>query len=151
MHLPQIHNEVLYIAFQYIKDEEFDITNFNIKDDLSSHYSIDSLFIIKPILEYLSTIQLNDKDIDVVLKYVWNWSDEYIHINSKKYHVHTPVQMMKLMHDIGMTGILTQYFIFYYKMNLKDLIHQYQNPTNPLLLNHYEWSFLCFRGKRLYD
>ncbi len=151
MNLPQIHKEVLDLAIYFIKDEEFDITKYNIHEEPTSYYSIDRLFTIKPILEYLSTVQLNDKDIDVVLNYFWNLSDDYIIVNSNKYHVHTPVQMMKLMHDVGITYILNQYFIFYYKHNLKHLIHQYYNPTNSIVLNHYESAFLCIRGKRLYD
>jgi hypothetical protein len=142
MHLPQIHNEVLYIAIQYIKQH-----NLKIDFDL-----IDSIFNINEIIEFLEKIKIEEIDIYVILEY---YSDntyiDIIYYKSREYYIHNKISMMLLINNGGSSEILKEYFKFYYTEYIDDFIYKYNHPTEQLLLNHYAFDICCFEFGRLYN
>jgi hypothetical protein len=142
MHLPQIHSEVLYIAFQYIKQNDLKIDK-----DL-----METIFDIDEIIEFLDNIELNENDTYVVLHFYDDYTcNDIIEYNDKIYHVHNEISMMFLINEGGLSTILSEYFSIYYTKYLSDFIYKYNNPKQQLLLNHYAIDLCCIEFCRLYD
>jgi hypothetical protein len=142
MHLPQIHNEVLYIAIQYIKQN-----NLTIDFDL-----INTIFDINEIDEFLDRIDLKENDIYVVFEYYSNHTYyDMIYYNGSEYYIHNEISLMLLINDGGLSEILKEYFKLYYTKYIDDFIYKYNYPKEQLLLNHFAYDICCIEFGRLYD
>jgi hypothetical protein len=141
MHLPQIHTEVLYIAIQYIKQNELTIDKQLLRN----------IFKIYEIQEFLDCVDLNQNDHYVVIEYVSFMSNKCIEYQGKMYHFSDPVSLASFVSIRGMRYILTKYFKYYYTQYIDELIHKYNNPKQTILLNHYLINCCCISFFRLYN
>lgn len=142
MHLPLIHKEVLYIAFQHIKQHNL-IINFDL---------IDTIFDIDNIEVFLDRIELNENDMYVIFDYYSNNTYyDIIYYDDKEYYIHNELSMMLLINNGGLSQILKDYFKIYYTNYINDFIYSYNHPNQYLLLNHYSFDLCCIKIGRLYN
>lgn len=133
--LVEIHENVLCIAIQYIKENKITI----------QHSIFNCLFDIDEILMYLSTRSLNEIDTNIVYDYYSKHTNAgSISDNGIIYNISNKDDILTFIKKRGYSWIITEYLKLYYQEYIDDFIYKYKHPDEPIVLNHNKSFCFCF-------
>ncbi len=133
--LVEIHENVLCIAIQYIKENKLIITP----------HIFNCLFDIEDINMYLDTRSLTEMDTNIVYDYYSKHTNAgSISDNGMIYNISNKDDILAFIKKKGYSLILTEYLKLYYHEYIDDFSYKYKHPNEPIVLNHNKSCFFCF-------